>query len=207
MATNDLLSLAEAKTALNITNTAHDTEVQLFLTGMSTRIDGLCGPVVIQTVTTERHDGGKSFIVPRLVPVSTVTSVTEYDDAVSQALTAETITSQLTDMFLLDTSLKFYPRIWRRESGSDSRFPTGRLNVAVTYVAGRVATTATVGTNFKLAAAAILRRVWKRETSSWAQRPSYTDESSTGQPEGFYRAIDPMVREFLNDELLPMAVG
>ena len=207
MATNDLLTIAEARTAVNVPSAAMDTELQLYLTGISDRIDALCGPVVARTVTAERHDGGTGHVLPRVVPVYSVTTVTEYEDGVAQVLTAETITSRPADAYMLDTTLKFRPLIRRRESGTDTTYPADRLNVSLTYSAGRVADTASVDERFKVTAAAILRRLWKREQSMWARTASYGDEGGEGRSEGFFKAVDPMIREFLADEVLPPSVG
>lgn len=206
MAATDILTTAEARSAINVSVSTLDTELALHVSGISQRIDALCGPVVARTVTTERHDGGKSFVILRYTPVLSITSVTEYVDGVASTLTAETLTSRVTNNYLLDTADKFSARIYRRESGADSTFSSGRLNIAVTYSAGRVADTASVTEIFKLAATAILRRTWKREQSAWAQRPGVFMEEDTTGADGFYRAVDPLVREFLAAELLPPTV-
>lgn len=204
MATNDLLTLAEAKTALNLeaSATTHDTELALWITAVSTRIDKLCAPVVIRTVTDETHDGGRSCIRLRKAPVSeasatTVTSVSEYDQTTLTALTAETNGSKPAQAFAFDQVLGL---LYRRSSGSDASFVSGRGNVLVTYQAGRYSATATVDALFKLAAGAILRRLWQREQGAWATGGDPFVES-TGS--GFFNAVDPMVKELLGDELLP----
>lgn len=203
MATTDILSSTEARTACNISGSSLDTELALFISGITARIDALCGPVVARTITDEKHNGGSRFIVPRYTPLYSVTTLTEYVGTTGAALTAESLSSQPASAYLLDTSCPHHPYIRRRETGGDATFPSGRLNVVLTYKAGRYADTASVSEKFKLATTAILRRAWKREQSLWAQRPAFADEGESGRAEGFYRAIDPMVQEFLRDELLP----
>ena len=204
MATTDLLTLAEARSAINISGTGQDDELQLYLSLVSRRIDALCGPVVSRAVT-ENHDGGGNHIIPRLAPVLSITSLTEYSGTTGTALSAESVSSQPASAYLLDTSMRMFHRIWRRSSGSDATFPTGRQNVVLVYNAGRVASTATVTTDFKGACAAILRRLWKREQSGWAQSPGYAVDE--GGAERFYKAVDPMVMELLGHELLPPGVA
>jgi hypothetical protein len=203
MAATDLLSMADARSTVNVTLDTHDTELQTMLSGISARIDAICGPVVARAVTDERHDGGVQHLIPRQVPVYSVTSVTEYENGAGTVLAAETLTSQAASAYLLRTHPRFRPPIVRRGSGADSIFPSGTENVVLSYSAGRVADTASVEPKFAAAAAAILRRAWKREQSLWAQRPSQVPMDEVAPPTGFFKVIDPMIREFLADEVLP----
>src|SRR4051812_47880552 len=98
MATNDLLSLAEGKSALNITTAAQDAELPGYITAVSQRIDDLCGPVVIRTYTDEQYPGGMGCIVLRHAPASdtaatTVSAVKEYSSGTLTTLVAETLTA------------------------------------------------------------------------------------------------------------------
>lgn len=205
MATTDLLTLAEARAAVNVTGTEFDTDLALFVAGVSERIDALCGPVVARGVTGERHDGGAAWVRPRLVPVLDVTAVSEYTGTAALVLVEETLGTAPASAFLFEASPKFAPSVIRREGGLDSLFPGGyRGNVVIGYTAGRYTDTASVGSKFKVAAAAVLRRLWRREQTAWAQGRDYLSEDA--KPSGFFRAVDPMVREFLADEVLPPAV-
>lgn len=209
MAAADLLSLAEARSAVNLPTGAgaHDTDLQLFLTGLSRRIDQLCGSVVIRTVTAERHDGGSHRIWLEKSPASSITSVSEWLDTTETVLTSETDSVKPADAYLLGNTgpLSF---IRRRNTGTDARFATGRENVVITYPSGRYADTASVDELFKLAAASILRRIWKREQSSWAQEPDFFPDTENPRPGlQFFKAVDPMIMEFLADELLPPPAG
>jgi len=200
----DILTLGEARTAINMPAVDHDVELEVFVTGISHRIDDLCGPVVVRTVTDEVHDGGKSRVWLRETPVDSVTTVVEWVHTTSNSLTAESNTSKPASSFLLDSTGP-YSYLWRRSGGADSNFSSGRRNVVITYEAGRYASTATVDAKFKLAAQSILRRTWKREQSSWAQSAgaiSEFDNLEVGSLR-FFKAVDPMIREFLTDDLLP----
>jgi len=85
VATLDVLTLTEAKEALNLTATQQydATELPAWITGVSARLDELVGPVVRRTITGETHDGGGHVIRLRYYPVTAVTSVTEYDGTVA----------------------------------------------------------------------------------------------------------------------------
>jgi hypothetical protein len=209
MAARDLLTLEEARRAVNLPNptvvNAQDTTLQLFVTGVSGRVDKLCGPVVQRAVTGERHNGGKSKVLLELQHVASVTSVTEWAGTTQTALTAETDNTKPANGFLLDPGEGgIYAWVWRRSGNSDATFPAGRRNVVFAYTAGRYTATATVDETFKLAATAVLRRLYKREQSSWAQSPSYFEDTDNPGPSvGFYKAVDPMIKELLCDELLP----
>lgn len=201
MATNDVLTLAEAKTAINQSGSTSDTEIGLWVTAVSVRLDDLCGAVVIRTVTLETHDGGGRFVRLREAPcakssATTITTVTEYDQTTSQALTEETNSTKPADGFIFDQTLGL---LRRRSSGFDARFPDGRGNVVVTYEAGRYANTAAVDGRFKVTAGAIMRRLWQREQSAWATGGDpFTDAGTVG----FFRAMsDSIISEFLSDEL------
>lgn len=207
MAATDILTLAEARRGVNLgSSTTHDAELGMFVTGITGRIDALCGPVVNRTITGERHDGGKLRIFLEESPAFSVTSVSEWLHTTETVLTAETDGTKPSQGYLLDHvgNLSF---IWRRAGGSDTNFAEGRRNVVVTYVAGRFADTASVDDRFKLAAASILRRLWKREQSSWAQSPDFFGDPDDTRSLGFFRAVDPMVRELLADELKPPPIG
>lgn len=197
--------MAEARSAVNLPtgNTNHDVDLQLFITGISGRVDKLCGPVVQRTITGERHNGGASKVLLDYQHVATVTSVAEWSNTTETVLTAETDASKPATGYLLHTVTP-YAWIVRRSGNADALFPVGRRNVVTTYTAGRYTSTATVDETFKLAATAVLRRIWKREQSSWAQAPDFFDNTENPRPSlSFFKAVDPMVKELLADELLP----
>lgn len=200
----DLLSLAEGRTAVNLgSSTNQDTELAQFISGISGRIDALCGPVVGRTITDEAHDGGKARIWFDFTPVLSVSTVTEYRQTEATSLTAETNASKPTDSYLLDRKGLYY-YAWRRNTGVDSTYPAGRRNIVTTYTAGRYADTASVDEQFKLAAASVLRRIWHRESSIWAQSPDWSQAlDNPGPSVGFFKAVDPMIKELLADQLLP----
>lgn len=68
------LSLADAKTHLNITGTDDDTELQSFIDAAEAVIALRCGPLA-STATTSRVEGGSVLILP-VSPAISLTSVT-----------------------------------------------------------------------------------------------------------------------------------
>ena len=199
----DIITLGEAYQAINNpAATGHDDELRRWISAVSERIDDMCGPVVQRTITSELHNGGCDRIWLKHGPAASITTLTEYDFTTATVLTAETNASKPADAYLLETigALSF---VWRRTSGGDGRFPPGRLNVDVTYVAGRYADTASVGPQFKLAIEQILRRLWARDGGAWARGG---DPFDTGSP-AFFDAFKQSVHEFLNDDLRGPAVA
>lgn len=210
MAARDLLSLEEARRAVNLPNPAQpnatlDVDLQLYVTGISGRVDKLCGPVVQRAITGERHNGGCRKILLTKQHVAAVTSVVEWAGTSSTTLTEETDAAKPSNGFLLDPGEGgIYAWVWRRSGNGDATFPTGRRNVVFDYTAGRYADTAAVDETFKLAAGAVLRRIWKREQSSWAQSPSFFEDTENPTSSlSFFKAVEPMIKELLADELLP----
>lgn len=202
-----LLTRQEAYEAINDPASAieqsstRDVEiVDMWVPAVSRRIDDLCGPVVARTITEELHDGGVRKIWLHHTPIYAVTSVTEYDDTAAVTLTAETNAAKPSDAYLADGPGRYDRYLLRRSDNADAMFESGRRNVVVTYEAGRFADTASVDAKFKLAAASILRRLWSREAGAWARGGDPFAEAGAGSV-GFFKAVDPMVSEFLGDEM------
>lgn len=202
----DVISLDEAKDAINQTSVSTtDSELALWITAVSQRFDRLCGPVVKRSVT-ELHDGGETFIRPRTTPLAEVTTLTEYVSTTGTVLSEETNATKPSNGYLIDAPWTHDVRIRRRGSGGDSLFPWGRNNVELVYNAGRADSTSDVDEVFRLTAGAILRRLWSREQGAWSTGGDPFAEAGGGQMR-FHKTVDPMVREFLADEMRPPVVG
>lgn len=208
--TLDLLSLAEGYRAINDATSAaagtggHDTELAQWITAVSRRIDKKCGSVVRRTVTAEQHAGGRAFIIPRLRPVFSVTTITEYDGTSAQALAAEDLAGGTVsgNDYWIDPETSF---IHRHANGYGCRFAPTR--VIVTYSSGRSSSTVAVDPLFKVAAASIIRRLWSRESGAWASGGNpLADEGGDGGSR-FFKAVDPMIRELLGDERAYGSIG
>lgn len=205
--TLDVLTLAEAKEAIN--NTSLDAtlvaKLERFVTGVSRKIDEICGPVVVRAVT-ERHSGGCHEIKLRETPVSSVTTVVEWDTGgTSTSLSAEDDDTKPSDGFLLVNHHKHDARILRRSGGGTTLFTAGVDNIVVTMQAGRYATTAAVDPLFKLQAQDILAFQWQQSSPVWATSPGGFDEigAYTARP---FLSIDDMIRRRFTGEL-PTLVG
>lgn len=190
----DILTIDEARDAINVT-AGHTSEIEVMVTAVSRRIDDLCGPVVVRTVTDELHDGGTSGLFLHHYPVASITSVTEYSGGTPTTVTPETTT--VAGGYRLANGV-----LSRRSSWGMSRWGS---QVTVTYEAGRYADTAAVDAKFKMAAGAVLRRLWTREAGAWARGADPFIEAGAGH--GFFKVVDPMVHEFLAAELLPPAIA
>jgi hypothetical protein len=191
----DVLTLAEGHTAINLpsANTDHDTELAQQITAVSAILDAEVGAVVHRTITGEVHDGGIDHLVTRVWPVVSYTTLTEDVGGTPTAVTG--YSKQPFDRI----PALFSGRI---EMANGTPLATGRWNVTLTYVAGRYATTSAVAPRFKTTAASILRRLWKRESGTWAQSPEFFENFDTqAVNSGFYRVAKPIIDEMLADEL------
>lgn len=201
MAAHDVLTLAEAKAAINVTGvTTYDSELPAWITGVSELLDRHVGPIVQRAVTDEAHDGASGVIRTRLYPVAAWTSVTEYSGGVATVLTAETNLLQPASSYLAgrygpDPTL-YSGVLWRREAGYAATYATGVGNVVVSYIAGRYANTAAVTELFKRAAALTLQNIWN------AQRPSLAQVGDFEIPQSNWPrfAIPNAVQEMLASE-------
>lgn len=181
--TRDLLTLAEAKQALRIGagDSTEDDLLASYITAVSRELDRVAGHTVALTVTDELHDGtnssGRGYrrkIILRHRPVIAVTTVIEHRSGNPLTLTPESTTQQPVDAYLADRydpdPALFNGHIRRRTSGEDAWFEYGRQNIAVTYTAGRVASTSDVDARFKHAARITLENLWRdREPGLEAQ--------------------------------------
>jgi hypothetical protein len=192
----DILSHAEAVEAVNISDD-QDPELERRVTAVSRIIDAEVGPVVQRTVTAEIHDGGSSAVYLK-APVVSV-SLVRYAWGGSISTLSEVTFGASTDGYQLDLASG---RLRRRYGGSVSTWGTDS-QVEVTYVAGRYADTASVDERFKECAAAVLRRLWKRESATWAQSSAFFEQlDPAGGPQlGFFRIAKPIIDEMLWDEL------
>ncbi len=203
--TLDLLSLAEGKAAVGITDagTGFDTALAQKITAVSRRMDRLCGPIVVRTYTDEELAGGRDRVRVRHWPVSSFTTVTEYDGTTAQVLTAEDFDTQPSEAYSPqrweNTPTATYNGVlWRRTGGLAACFPCGPEAVKVTYIAGRAANTAAVDPVFKEAAGIALKNVW-RSMESGTQLLGEFDVPAQNFPVSM---VTKAVRDALADEII-----
>lgn len=167
MASTDVLSLAEGKSALKITTTdeTRDTILASYITTVSSILDGMSGPVVRRAVTNkviDRIGYGSTGLFLDPWPIYSVSEVIEYDSTgAPTTLTAEDHDTKPAAGYWLEPyapgSAPYSGRIWRSASGGATSF--GRA-VKWTGVAGRYENTGTVDPLFKTCARELLRALW-----------------------------------------------
>lgn len=145
----DVVSLAEAKAHLNITEDDADPELAVFVTAASQVIEDYVGPVVHRPVT-DRLDGGRPVVLLTARPVAAVVSVTDGGSVLPP------------DAYTVGTAAGVVIR--RCGPGAVAAvFTPGPLTVEVAYVAGRAATTASVLARYKAAALMIVQHLWETQ--------------------------------------------
>lgn len=147
MAPTDLVTLAEAKDQVNITDSSADSELPRFISSATGVVERYVGPVVHRTVTETFNGGGRTVLLGWR-PVVSVTSVTEDGTALaSDGYRVATESGVLT----------------RMAGPSASRFAAGVASVVVTYVAGQAANTAAVPGHIRMAALIIIQHMWETQ--------------------------------------------
>lgn len=169
MATLDVLTLEEAKNAVNLSQSrvGNDEDVlEVAVTAVSLLLDDLCGPVVVRTITDELVDAPLGDLYTIKSPLYSVTSLKEYVNGTATTLTAETHLAAGT--YRIVGQVGDHDRhIERRSSWALTPWSYGQ--VLITYVAGRFTSTETVDARFKKAAAEILSGNWTKYAAAWAR--------------------------------------
>jgi len=145
-----VLTLAQAKTHLNITVTTYDTELQTFIDSAEAVLTKHVGPLEA-TAITERLNGGVDTLVLRKSPVISLTSVTPYQGT---ALT-------LTDLYL-DTATGLVT--YNSGAAFTARFYT------VVYSAGR----SSLPADLLMADKELVRHLWATQRGAGSSRPGST---------------------------------
>lgn len=197
----DILTPDEAKRAINkdVASDDQDDVLARHVTAISRLMDNRCGSIVQRQIDDEVHPGGTPTIILYHRPVSelvieesmwgTVTTLTE-------ATFGSTVDGYLAPTWPADPALLSGAlRRWRY--GCDDRWGQTR----VSYLAGRFVDTESVDARFKDAAAAVLRRLWKREAGSWAQSSNFYEDADQQAGTGFFRVAMPVIEEMLPDEI------
>lgn len=196
-----LVSLDDVKTHLNITDTTDDAELQTFIDAAQAPVEDVVG-LVIQRTLDEWYDGGDPTILLRHIPVTSVTSVTEFIGHTPINLTEQPLSDPLGDGYgyTVESPAGIVtrrgvmtvnpPTINPWFVGNPVPFYPGVRNIRIQYVAGQ----ATVPSNVQMGTLEVIRHAWEtqRGLTSGLPLPGY-DEQMVPTPSGFlipYRAME-----------------
>lgn len=195
MATDDLLTAAEARrfVGLGTADLTRGTLLAQYVTMASRALVTRVGTIIHSTVTAELHSGGGAYVYLSHHPVKQVNQVVEYDNTTASTLTAETNASKSATGFVVNLA---NGRVTRRNENTTVPFPAGFDNVAVTYVAGRFASTSDVDDRFKTACGLILKNAWRAQEMNVGQ----VDEFDVPQAAYPRFGIPNAVKDILADE-------
>jgi len=152
--TNDLVSLTEAKLALNITDTNSDTQLGWTITAVSQLLDENCGPIVKRSVTSVATLNAGTYDIGG--PVDSVLSVGVFDGTTTTTLVESSTNGYSLARRTAGTGL--YDGTLTRTDGLAF---TGVVTVVATQ--GRYTSTAAVHSKFKLAAIDTIRNLWRAD--------------------------------------------
>lgn len=183
MAATDVVTVAETKLQLNMTDTTSDVELAVFISAASEAIEDYVGAVVNRTVT-EVHDGGRDRVLLSKLPVVSITSVT--DNGTVLAASA----------YKVDAPSGVLTRVAGRGTYP---FNPGVQSLSVVYVAGRAASTTAAPNRYKMAALIIIQHLWE------TQRPAAAGPFNQGSDDFDPRYTYSIPRRAL--ELLGEPVG
>lgn len=185
-----LVTLAEVKAYLNITNADDDTELLGFIDAATIKIQEITGPVLARTVT-EYRDGGTSSLILTQRPVISVTSVTELIGSTQTVLTQNAYGAGTTDYgFTFDSDAC---TVTRRMGNDAATFADGVGNIKIVYSAGYAAIPAEIG----LASKALIQHWWSSsQLNRNGGRPTLGGMDYSPAVGGGY-AIPNFVREML----------
>jgi hypothetical protein len=148
-----VLSLAEAKTHLNITGTVSDAELQGFIDAAESVVAERCGPLEPTDVTDRIVARNGRSILLSVAPVISVTSVTASDSS----------TVNPADLTVTEAGVVSY---------TDGLTPFGCTTYTVTYQAGRW----TLPAALLMAVKEELRHLWKTQRGGSARPGAGADQ-------------------------------
>lgn len=168
MAATDIVSLADAKAHLNITDSSSDSELAGFISAATGPVEQYVGAVINRTVT-ETFDGGRPNVLLSHLPVASITSVVDG----GATLTAD------------DYEVATDSGVLYRVAGSGlSAFTAGVRSVVAVYVAGQAAAIAAVPGHIRMAALIIIQHLW--ETQRPAAQGAFSQGSDDYDPRYSY---------------------
>lgn len=171
-----VVSLADAKAHLNITTTVYDEELRRFLGAATEMCESWVGRPLRRRTVSETHDGGRTVLLLRQVPVISVTSVVEDGTTVSD--------------YALDADNGL---LYRDDTGA-ATWAGERQDVTVAYVAGWTAPPADV----QQAVLEALRHLWTTQRGGMdARTPFSGDEYASGTGWSLPRRVMELLQPYL----------
>lgn len=177
-----ILTLDEAKTALDITTTKYDTELPDYIAAAQEAVDFLCGPTEPVTITETRYGSGE--IAVSTCPILTVESIT------GQAWGP----SNLTQLWINNAAGTIRARTLA--------YPIQNDYYEITYTAGR----ATVPASIKQGVRIILAHQWATRRGINVRNPGQGGDDSSMVP-GLGYAIPNRALQILDRYMTGPAVG
>ena len=191
---DDIVTLADAKTFLNITGTNFDTELADYVTGASQVWLNHGGPGISSPSYDEWYDGGQLQISLRHSPVIAITSITDAIGPIAYTLTEQDPgNGGGAYHYSVDKKLGL---ITRRNSGTAVPFFAGKKNVHVVYTAGFT----TVPADVKHAVLLLIGHMW--ETQRGGTRRPGTNSGDDYVP-GMGFMLPHRVKEILDSHRIP----
>lgn len=171
----DLVSVDQVASELNWSadqQTKYATEIAPFISATTKVVERIVGAVVNRDID-EWLSGGSTMLKLSNAPVSSVTSVTEFNGATAVALTEEPLDGDTIDVygFTVDND---HGVLVRRITSIEAPWASGLYNVHVVYTAGRCADTASVPAEIERAALEIIRVNWQPQQGG--NRPAPADQ-------------------------------
>lgn len=155
-ATDNVISLADAKQTLNITTTAHDDELRGFLAAVTAVLEDRTGRQLTMGSVTEQVRTVSGVAVLSEAPVQALTSAVSFDGAVTWNVSTDL---QFTSEGVVGTQINVPPLYGY---------------VVFTYVAGY----STVPGNYLLAARLLLQHLWDTKRGSGGGGPAFAIEDT-----------------------------
>lgn len=154
-----LVTVAEMRDHLQISGATYDGQLQGYLDAAAILIEEI-GDIVLPRQVDETYDGGGTTIILLSTPVVSIASVTEYSGTIAYALTQAATPTLAIGPYQYQVDLASGLLV-RLATGSVTRFPVGRRNVFVSYVAGQ----SSVPANVTLATKELVAHWWR-----WGQQ-------------------------------------
>lgn len=178
----DIVTVAEAKAQLNMTDSVSDAELGLYVSAATGVVERWTGALLPRTVT-DVFDGGRPVVMLSALPVRSITSVTDSGDVVPADGYRVSLPSGVLTRVAGPSPMPFLP---------------GVGTVTVEYVAGQAATAAELPGRVRLAALIILQHMW--ETQRPAAAGPFSQASDDFDPRYAY-SIPRRAQELLGVEL------